>query len=43
MVKQHYAKLGFTTLRSDEETGSCNVLDLASFNPIETFINVERV
>ena len=43
MVKEHYAKLGFTTLRSDAETGSSSVLDLASFDPIETFINVERV
>ena len=43
MVREHYAKLGFTTLRSDAETGSSSVLDLASFDPIETFINVERV
>ena len=40
MVKEHYAKLGFTTLLADQETGSRNVLDLASFRPIETFIHV---
>ena len=43
MVKDHYAKLGFTTKRSDKDSGSCNVLDLASFTPIETFIHVARV
>lgn len=40
MVKDHYAKLGFTTLQSDQESGSRNVLDLASFKPTETFIHV---
>jgi FkbH-like protein len=40
MVKDHYVKLGFTALRSSKETGSCNVLDLASFKPIETFVRV---
>ncbi len=43
MVKEHYAKLGFTTLQSDQDSGSSNVLDLASFAPIETFIHVAKV
>ena len=43
MVKEHYAKLGFTTLQSDQDSGSSNVLDLASFVPIETFIQVAKV
>ena len=43
MVKDHYAKLGFTTLQSDQDSGSRNVLDLASFAPIETFIHVAKV
>ena len=42
MVENHYAKLGFTTLESDRDNGSRNVLDLASFTPIETFIKVAR-
>jgi FkbH-like protein len=40
LVKDHYARLGFRTLHADDETGSRNVLDLASFKPIETFIRV---
>ena len=43
MVKDHYAKLGFTTLQSDKDGASRNVLDLASFTPIETFIQVARI
>ena len=42
MVENHYAKLGFTALESDRDNGSRNVLDLASFTPIETFIKVAR-
>jgi FkbH-like protein len=40
MVKDHYAKLGFTVLEADETGGNRNVLDLASFTPADTFIHV---
>ena len=40
MVKDHYAKLGFTVMKTDAMGGSRNVLDLASFAPAETFIFV---
>ena len=43
LVKDHYARLGFRPLHADDETGSCSVLDLASFKPIETFIRVTSV
>jgi FkbH-like protein len=39
MVKDHYAKLGFTVMETDA-SGSRAVLDLASFTPAETFIHV---
>jgi FkbH-like protein len=39
MVKDHYAKLGFTVMETDA-SGSHAVLDLASFTPAETFIHV---
>ena len=42
MVKEHYAKLGFATLQSADPAGSRSALDLASFKPIETFIQVTR-
>jgi FkbH-like protein len=38
MVKDHYAKLGFTVVGMDAAAGSRNSLDLASFVPTETFI-----
>ncbi len=40
MVKDHYAKLGFTVIETNEQCGSWAVLDLAGFSPAPTFINV---
>ena len=40
MVKDHYAKLGFTVMESDPAGGSRAVLDLAGYTPAETFILV---
>jgi FkbH-like protein len=40
MVKDHYAKLGFTIMETDAAGGSRGVLDLAGFTPAETFIHV---
>jgi FkbH-like protein len=40
MVKEHYARLGFTVMESDPSGGSRAVLDLASHKPAETFIHV---
>mgnify|MGYP005809559925 CR=1 FL=1 len=40
MVKDHYAKLGFTVLETTPEGGNRNILDLASYTPAETFIHV---
>jgi FkbH-like protein len=40
MVKDHYAKLGFTALETDATGGSRSVLDLARFAPADTFIHV---
>jgi FkbH-like protein len=40
MVKDHYARLGFTVMHADEAGGNRNVLDLAGFTPAETFIHV---
>jgi FkbH-like protein len=40
MVKDHYAKLGFTVMDRDEAGGNRNIIDLASFKPTETFIHV---
>ena len=40
MVKDHYSRLGFTTTRSDADGGNLNVLNLDSFVPVETFIDV---
>jgi FkbH-like protein len=40
MVKDHYAKLGFTVMETNAEGGSQAVLDLAGFTPAETFIHV---
>lgn len=39
MVKDHYAKLGFTVMECDEAGGNRNMIELASFEPIETFIH----
>src|SRR3954468_2223651 len=40
MVKDHYAKLGFTVMQTDAAGGSRAVLDLAGYSPAETFIQV---
>jgi len=40
MVKEHYARLGFTTMETDAAGGNRNILDLAAFIPAETFIHV---
>ncbi|MBN9507596.1 MAG: HAD family hydrolase [Alphaproteobacteria bacterium] len=40
MVKDHYAKLGFTEIARAADGASKSVLDLAAFAPIETFIDV---
>jgi FkbH-like protein len=40
MVKDHYAKLGFTVMETGEDGSSRAVLDLATFAPASTFITV---
>nr|WP_294522805.1 HAD-IIIC family phosphatase [uncultured Rhodopila sp.] len=40
MVKDHYARLGFTVMQADQAGGNRNVLDLEGFTPAETFIHV---
>jgi predicted enzyme involved in methoxymalonyl-ACP biosynthesis len=40
MVKDHYAKLGFTVMDRNEAGGNRNIIDLASFSPAETYIHV---
>ena len=40
MVKDHYARLGFTVMDTDAAGGNRNILDLAAFTPAETFIHV---
>ncbi len=40
MVKDHYAKLGFTVMDNTPEGGSRALLDLGSFRPTPTFIHV---
>src|SRR3954452_6231816 len=40
MVKDHYAKLGFTVIETGEDGSSRAVLDLATFAPGSTFITV---
>jgi FkbH-like protein len=40
MVKDHYARLGFTTVATDAGGGSHNLLDLVGFTPTDTFIQV---
>ena len=42
MVKDHFARLGFTTVASDEAGGNRNVLELAEFVPAETFIEMRE-
>ena len=40
MVKDHYARLGFAVMPTDDNGGNRSVLDLAAFTPTETFIHV---
>lgn len=40
MVRDHYAKLGFTLIEERADGGSLNMLDLADFAPAATFIHV---
>ncbi len=40
MVKDHYARLGFTVMETTAAGGNRNLLDLAGFVPAETFIHV---
>jgi FkbH-like protein len=40
MVKDHYAKLGFSVIETGEDGSSRAVLDLATFAPASTFITV---
>ncbi len=40
MVKEHYARLGFTKMEADPAGGNVNILDLSTFTPVETFIHV---
>ncbi len=40
MVKDHYAKLGFAPVGETPDGGSRSVLELAGFQPAETFIEV---
>jgi FkbH-like protein len=42
MVRDHYARLGFTVVSTDATGGNRNVLELDSFVPIETFINMRE-
>ena len=42
MVRDHYTRLGFTTVAEGEDGGSRNVLDLAPFVPAATFIEVKE-
>jgi hypothetical protein len=40
MVRDHYARLGFTAMEADDAGGNRSILDLAAFTPPETFIHV---
>jgi FkbH-like protein len=42
MVKDHYAKLGFTVVNEAADGSSRAVLDLTAFTPAETFIDVRE-
>jgi hypothetical protein len=42
MVKEHYPKLGFAALDADGVGGTRWVLDLESFVPADTFIDVKE-
>ena len=40
MVRDHYARLGFTVAATNDTGGSRNLLDLTEFQPAATFITV---
>jgi len=40
MVREHYPKLGFTLAEAHDDGSSRSVLDLATFVPASTFIEV---
>jgi FkbH-like protein len=40
MVKDHYARLGFADTRFDDTGGNINTLEIATFTPADTFIDV---
>jgi FkbH-like protein len=42
MVRDHYAKLGFTVAEPDAAGATRAVLDLATFVPADTFIDVQE-
>ena len=42
MVRDHYSKLGFTTVDTRDDGSSTNVLDLPTFVPAPTFIEVRE-
>jgi len=42
MVREHYQKLGFAPLRHDDGGRRVDALDLESFVPTETFIDVRE-
>jgi hypothetical protein len=42
MVKDHYQKLGFNVLDNAEDGSSHSALDLATFIPASTFIDVKE-
>jgi FkbH-like protein len=41
MVKDHYAKLGFSVISADESGGSRAILELSRFEPLPTFIDIQ--
>jgi len=42
MVKEHYAKLGFTAVETRGDGGSRSVLDLSQYRPPELFMAIQR-
>jgi FkbH-like protein len=42
MVKDHYERLGFTKVSSEPSGENVNILDLAEFVPLDTFIDVKE-
>ena len=42
MVKEHYARLGFETVKQSTDGSSRSILDLNTFVPFQTFIQIEE-